>query len=131
MRHTMLPTTHPISLSTSSIYGSRFGKAILLAMLAIVVCSVIGGCTSYSAVTTEDASGTYHLTANGWSYSMSMTTLTASSHDKASAWCAAQGKDMQLRQQVRSWQPMQIELSFRCVPPQENDSKNPWNKPGH
>ena len=50
---------------------------------------------------------------------MSMNTLTATSRDKATAWCAAQGKEMQLRQQARSWQPMQIELSFRCVPPQD------------
>ena len=79
--------------------------------------ATLSGCANYTEVTSDD-SGSYSLTATGVSYTMSLPALTTASRDKASAWCAAQDKDMQLRQQARSWKPLQVELTFRCVPHQ-------------
>jgi hypothetical protein len=118
VRNTILSNNHSIALSTLPVRRTGFGKRKLLAVMAIFASMGISGCASYSAVTSEDGDGNYRLTANGMSYTMSMTTLTAASREKAIAWCNTQGKDMQLKQQARSWQPMQVELSFRCVPRQ-------------
>jgi len=118
VRNTILPNTHPISLSTASARQTGFSKGKVLTVMALLASTAISGCASYSAVTAEDGDGNYRLTANGMSYTMSMNALTATSREKATSWCDAQGKDMQLRQQARSWQPMQVELSFRCVPRQ-------------
>jgi len=86
--------------------------------LAIAGMAALGGCANYTQVT-ADGDGSYRLTATGVSYTMSLPGLTAASRDQANAWCAAQDKDMQLRQQARSWNPLQVELNFRCVPHQE------------
>jgi len=125
VRNTILPNTHPIGPSTTSVRQTGFGKGKLLAVMAILASTAISGCASYSAVSSEDGDGSYRLTGNGMSYTMSMNALTASSREKAIAWCNAQGKDMQLRQQARSWQPMQVELSFRCVPRQDKGQPAP------
>jgi len=118
VRNTILSNSNSIALSTLPVRRTGFGKRKLLAVMVIFASMGISGCASYSAVTSEDGDGNYRLTANGMSYTMSMTTLTAASREKAIAWCNTQGKDMQLKQQARSWQPMQVELSFRCVPRQ-------------
>jgi len=82
--------------------------------LAAVALCILSGCASFTPITSQE-DDTYHLALTGLSYTMSMPALTAMSNEKARAWCAALNKDMQLRQQIRSWQPMQVELNFRCV----------------
>ena len=108
-----------MSLIKNSIVQARsqYGTRIQATVAVAVVC-LLSGCASYSPVTTDNDDGSYRLTVSGLSYTMSMVALTANSREKASAWCATQGKDMQLRQQARSWQPMQVELDFRCIPHQ-------------
>ncbi|EJL85079.1 hypothetical protein PMI16_03587 [Herbaspirillum sp. CF444] len=97
----------------------RASPTVLLhALLAVGTACTLNGCANYSQVISEDADGSYSLTATGISYTMSMPALTAASHDKAASWCAAQDADLQLRQQTRGWKPMQVELNFRCLPKQ-------------
>jgi len=61
----------------------------------------------------------YTLSATAVSYTMAMPALTAAAKEKATSWCASLDKGMQLRQQVRGWRPMQVELNFRCLAPDE------------
>ena len=78
----------------------------------------LSGCANFSEVVSVDGDDNYNLTATGVSYTMSMSQLTNASREKAVAWCAGQDRDMQLRQQARGWNPMQVELDFRCLPRQ-------------
>lgn len=94
--------------------ASRFTSGIPF-ILTVLTALALGGCANYSKVVSENNDGSYHISAVTVSYSMSMDELTATTRQKASAWCADQGKDMQLRQQVRGWKPMQIDLDFRCL----------------
>lgn len=88
--------------------------ATLLAPL-LAACA-LSGCANFSEVVSVDGDDNYNLIATGISYTMSMSQLTNASREKAVAYCADQGRDMQLRQQARGWQPMQVELDFRCLP---------------
>ena len=108
--------------STAEQSGARGRNAAFLdgarALFAIAATCSLTACANYSQVISEDADGSYRLTATGISYTMSMPALTAASHEKALSWCAAQDGDVQLRQQTRGWKPIQVELNFRCVPKQ-------------
>ena len=108
MQTTATITTAPRASST----------VLLHVLLAVGAACTLNGCANYSQVISEDADGSYNLTATGISYTMSMPALTAASHEKAVSWCAAQDGDLQLRQQTRGWKPMQVELNFRCLPKQ-------------
>jgi hypothetical protein len=90
--------------------------AILLS--ALLAACALSGCANFSEVVSVDGDDNYNLIATGISYTMSMSQLTNASREKAAAYCAGQGRDMQLRQQARGWQPMQVELDFRCLPRQ-------------
>lgn len=92
-----------------------YGMRTLLATAA--ACS-LSACANFGNIVAEDNEGGYSLSATAISYTMSMATLTNSSREKASAYCADQDKTMQLRQQARGWRPMQVDLSFRCLPKQ-------------
>ncbi|WP_051516755.1 hypothetical protein [Herbaspirillum sp. RV1423] len=95
-----------------------FLDTLLAALLTAGIACALTGCANFGEVVSDDGEGNYSLTATGVSYTMSMSELTAASREKAGAYCAAQDKAMQLRQQMRGWRPMQVELSFRCLPRQ-------------
>lgn len=86
--------------------------------VAAATACTLSGCANFSDVLSDERDGSYNLSTTGISYTMSMDELTAVSRNKASAYCAGQDKEMQLRQQARGWRPMQVELNFRCLPRQ-------------
>lgn len=88
---------------------------------SVITCSALlalTGCANFSEVSQAEANS-YTLNATAVSYTMAMPALTAAAQEKATAHCASLDKRMQLRQQVRGWQPMQVELTFRCLTPNE------------
>jgi hypothetical protein len=93
----------------------RFAAGMQL-IAAVAAACALTGCANFTDVRADNGDGSYNLSVVGVSYTMSMADLTTASHEKASAWCAGQGKDMQLRQQSRGWRPMQVDLNFRCLP---------------
>ena len=95
-------------------HPSMISRAATLLAPLLGACA-LSGCANFSEVVSVDGDDNYNLTATGVSYTMSMSQLTNASREKAAAYCAGQGRDMQLRQQARSWQPMQVELDFRCL----------------
>lgn len=95
------------------------------ALCVTVAAAGLSACANIGNVIAEDNEGGYSLTATGISYTMSMAELTKASREKASAWCDGQDKNMQLRQQARGWRPMQVELSFRCLPRQPGELQQP------
>jgi hypothetical protein len=95
-------------------HPSVISRAATLTVLLLAACA-LSGCANFSEVVSADGDDNYHLVATGISYTMSMSQLTNASREKAVAWCAGQDRDMQLRQQVRGWEPMQVELDFRCL----------------
>jgi hypothetical protein len=105
----MSPAKNPIAEKVS-----HFASGIP-AILTVTAVLALSGCANFSKVISENADGSYHVSATTVSYTMSMDDLTAATRQKASAWCADQGKDMQLRQQVRGWKPAQVDLDFRCL----------------
>jgi len=98
--------------SAMTILRSASSAASCSALLALA------GCANFSEVT-DTGAGVYTLSATAVSYTMAMPALTAAAKEKASSWCASLDKGMQLRQQVRGWRPMQVELNFRCLAPDE------------
>ncbi len=98
--------------------GTRRRAYAVHTLLATAAACSLSACANFTEVISEGDEGSYNLTATGVSYTMSMPQLTAASHQRAVSWCAAQDSDMQLRQQVRGWRPMQVELNFRCLPKQ-------------
>ncbi|AKZ63181.1 hypothetical protein F506_11320 [Herbaspirillum hiltneri N3] len=107
-------------------HPSVISRAATLLASWLAAC-VLGGCANFSEVVSVDGGDNYNLTATGISYTMSMSRLTNASREKAVAWCAVQGRDMQLRQQARSWQPLQVELDFRCLPREAGTSESGLN----
>ncbi len=95
---------------------SRRWLAKLPVVATLAAVCALTGCANFTDVRADNSDGTYNLSVVGVSYTMSMADLTATSRQKASAWCESQGKDMQLRQQTRGWRPMQVDLNFRCLP---------------
>jgi hypothetical protein len=92
-------------------------RATTLLAPLLAACA-LNGCANFSEVVSVDGDDNYNLIATGISYTMSMAQLTNASREKAVAYCAGQDRDMQLRQQARGWQPMQVKLDFRCLPRQ-------------
>jgi len=111
----------------STIFTTAFLNApkVRHVLLAVGTACALNGCANFTEVITNDSDGTYSLTATGISYTMSMAHLTNASREKAGTYCAVQDKEMQLRQQVRSWRPMQVELNFRCLPRQLGQVDHP------
>jgi len=94
---------------------------LLRSASSVASCSALlalSGCANFSDVA-DTGAGVYTLSATAVSYTMAMPALTAAAKEKATAWCASLDKSLQLRQQVRGWRPMQVELNFRCLAPDE------------
>lgn len=118
----------PNEIFTAEIYATTARRTCSYARRALLVtaaaCS-LSACANVGNVIAEDNDGGYSLTSTAISYTMSMNDLTDVSRKKASAYCADQDKNMQLRQQARGWRPMQVELSFRCLPKQIGELERP------
>jgi hypothetical protein len=89
----------------------RLPSASLLCMALLI----LNGCVNVSEISRSGADD-YAVTATGLSYTKPLTALDAEARTKAAAHCTAQDLDMQVRQQVRGWRPMEVTLVFRCVP---------------
>ncbi|OWY26438.1 hypothetical protein [Herbaspirillum robiniae] len=77
--------------------------------------AALSGCANFSEVKSEDRD-LFMVSATGVSYTMSIPALTAAAKEKAYDFCGKQQMKADLRQLVRGWRPMQVELYFRCQP---------------
>ncbi|MCP1575284.1 hypothetical protein RB25_15155 [Herbaspirillum rubrisubalbicans] len=84
-------------------------------VVACLGAAALGGCANFSEVSAEH-DDLYMVSATGVSYTMSIAALTSAARDKASAFCGKQQMQADLRQLIRGWRPMQVELYFRCKP---------------
>ncbi|BEV18093.1 hypothetical protein HBDW_48810 [Herbaspirillum sp. DW155] len=82
---------------------------------ACLSAAALGGCANFSEVGAAD-NDLYMVSATGVSYTMSIAALTSAAREKANAFCGKQQMKADLRQLVRGWRPMQVELYFRCQP---------------
>jgi hypothetical protein len=83
---------------------------------ACVGAAALAGCANFSEVKSEERD-LFMVSATGVSYTMSIPALTAAAKAKAADFCGRQQMKADLRQLVRGWRPMQVELYFRCQPP--------------
>ncbi|MCA1327014.1 hypothetical protein [Herbaspirillum sp. alder98] len=82
----------------------------------IAVCALaMSGCANFTEVSSDERE-LYMVSATGVSYTMSIPALTAAAKEKANDFCGRQQMNADLRQLVRGWRPMQVELYFRCQP---------------
>lgn len=77
--------------------------------------AALAGCANFTEVRGEERD-LFMVSATGVSYTMSIPALTAAAKEKANDFCAKQKMNADLRQLVRGWRPMQVELYFRCQP---------------
>ncbi|MBO9537864.1 hypothetical protein [Herbaspirillum sp.] len=84
-------------------------------LAACIGAGALAGCASFSEVKPEERD-MFMVTATGVSYTMSIPALTAAAKEKAEAFCGRQQMNADLRQLVRGWRPMQVDLYFRCQP---------------
>lgn len=89
----------------------RHGVGGLIAVCALA----LSGCASFTDVSSDERE-LYMVSATGVSYTMSIPALTAAAKEKANDFCGRQQMNADLRQLVRGWRPMQVELYFRCQP---------------
>ena len=91
---------------------SQHRGGIVIACLSAVA---LGGCAHFSEVSAGQDE-LYQVSATGVSYTMSIPALTAAAREKARDFCGRQQMQADLRQLVRGWRPMQVDLYFRCQP---------------
>lgn len=84
-------------------------------LVACLATAALAGCANTSEVRAGDED-IYMVAATGVSYTMSIPALTAAAKEKAYDFCGKQKMKADLRQLVRGWRPMQVELYFRCQP---------------
>ncbi|MBW9335827.1 hypothetical protein [Herbaspirillum aquaticum] len=82
---------------------------------ACLSAAALGGCANFSEVS-AGRDDLYTVSATGVSYTMSIPALTSAAREKATAFCGKQQMQADLRQLIRGWRPMQVELIFRCQP---------------
>lgn len=82
---------------------------------ACVGAASLAGCANFTDVKAE-SQDMFMVSATGVSYTMSIPALTAAAKEKAYDFCGKQQMKADLRQLVRGWRPMQVELYFRCQP---------------
>jgi hypothetical protein len=95
--------------TTQTLRRHRVGGLLAVCALAM------SGCASFTEVATDERD-LYMVSATGVSYTMSIPALTAAAKEKANDFCGRQQLHADLRQLVRGWRPMQVELYFRCQP---------------
>ncbi|EJN09423.1 hypothetical protein [Herbaspirillum sp. YR522] len=93
--------------TTQSLRRHRVGGLLAVCALAM------SGCASFTDISTDERE-LYMVSATGVSYTMSIPALTAAAREKADEFCGRQQMNADLRQLVRGWRPMQVELYFRC-----------------
>jgi hypothetical protein len=98
-------------------HTSRTARRIRTGSLlaACLGASALAGCANFSDVRSEERD-MFMVSATGVSYTMSIPALTAAAKEKAYDFCGKQQMKADLRQLVRGWRPMQVELYFRCQP---------------
>ncbi|MBB5393838.1 MULTISPECIES: hypothetical protein [unclassified Herbaspirillum] len=84
-------------------------------LAACIGAGTLAGCANFSEVQSEQRD-MFMVTATGVSYTMSIPALTAAAKEKAHDFCGKQQMNADLRQLVRGWRPMQVDLYFRCQP---------------
>ncbi|MBP0598908.1 hypothetical protein J8I26_12375 [Herbaspirillum sp. LeCh32-8] len=84
-------------------------------LAACISAATLAGCANFSEVKSEERD-LFMVSATGVSYTMSIPALTAAAKEKANDFCDKQKMKADLRQLVRGWRPMQVELYFRCQP---------------
>lgn len=84
-------------------------------LAACIGAATLAGCANFSDVNSDERD-LFMVCATGVSYTMSIPALTAAAKEKAYDFCGRQRMKADLRQLVRGWRPMQVELYFRCVP---------------
>lgn len=84
-------------------------------LAACLGAAALAGCANFSEVKSEERD-MFMVSATGVSYTMSIPALTAAAKEKAYDFCGKQQMKADLRQLVRGWRPMQVELYFRCQP---------------
>lgn len=82
---------------------------------ACIGAAALAGCANFSEVKTDERD-LFMVSATGVSYTMSIPALTAAAKEKAADFCGRQQMKADLRQLVRGWRPLQVELYFRCQP---------------
>jgi len=95
--------------TTRTLRRGRVGGLFAVCVLAV------SGCASFTEVSTDERE-LYMVSATGVSYTMSIPALTSAAREKANDFCGRQQMNADLRQLVRGWRPMQVELYFRCQP---------------
>ena len=85
------------------------------ALTACLATAALAGCASTSDIQVGEQD-MFMVAATGVSYTMSIPALTAAAKEKAYDFCGKQKMKADLRQLVRGWRPMQVELYFRCQP---------------
>ena len=95
-------------------HSSRRARAGGL-VAACVGAATLAGCANFTDVKAENQD-MFMVSATGVSYTMSIPALTAAAKEKAYDFCGKQKMKADLRQLVRGWRPMQVELYFRCQP---------------
>ncbi|WP_443115929.1 hypothetical protein [Herbaspirillum seropedicae] len=85
------------------------------ALTACLATAALAGCASTSDIKVGEED-MFMVAATGVSYTMSIPALTAAAKEKAYDFCGKQKMKADLRQLIRGWRPMQVELYFRCQP---------------
>ncbi|MFL9927075.1 hypothetical protein PQR62_22575 [Herbaspirillum lusitanum] len=96
--------------------AASFSIARLGAMLVAALGAMsMTGCANFTEVRAE-SNDMLMVSVTGVSYTMSIPALTTAAREKAFTYCENQQMKADLRQLVRGWHPMQVELYFRCQP---------------
>ncbi len=110
MRISQGSSMHAIHLRRRLSVGS-----FIAACAGAIALGSLSGCANFTDVHNEE-NDLFMVSATGVSYTMSIPDLTAAAKEKANAFCEKQKLNADLRQLVRGWRPMQVELYFRCRP---------------
>jgi len=84
-------------------------------LVACAGATALAGCANFTEVRADERD-LFMVSATGVSYTMSIPALTTAAKEKAYDFCGKQNMSADLRQLVRGWKPLQVELYFRCQP---------------